>query len=72
MLSGKAGLVHIHMGTSETGLQPLLDALGVSDVPITQFLPTHMERHVAEAGSWIHKGGHLDFTAGAQASNVLL
>jgi beta-aspartyl-dipeptidase (metallo-type) len=42
MLSGKAGLVHIHTGTGPGQLQPLLDAVALSDVPIAQFLPTHM------------------------------
>lgn len=46
MLSGKAGLVYCHMGTGGSRLQPLRDALAVngSDLPITQFLPTHMSR----------------------------
>lgn len=69
MLGGKAGLVHVHMGTGEAQLQPLYDALEASDVPITQFLPTHMERNpslVNEAKRWIDHGGFVDFTAGTK------
>ena len=69
MLGGKAGLVHVHMGTGVTQLQPLYSAIEVSDVPITQFLPTHMERNpslVNAAKSWIENGGYVDFTAGSK------
>ena len=69
MLGGKAGLVHVHMGTGMTQLQPLHNAIEISDVPITQFLPTHMERNpslVNAAKSWIDQGGYVDFTAGSK------
>ena len=71
MLSGKAGLVHCHVGGGPTELQPLYDAVKISDVPITQFLPTHMERTEglwAAAAEWINRhNGCVDFTAGDQA-----
>ena len=73
MLGGKAGLVHVHMGTGEAQLQPLYGALEASDVPIAQFLPTHMERNpslVNEAKRWIEHGGCVDFTAGAKVGFV--
>ena len=69
MLGGKAGLVHVHMGTGEAQLQPLYAALEASNVPITQYLPTHMERNpslVNEAKRWIEHGGYVDFTAGTK------
>ena len=69
MLSGKAGLVHVHTGAGPSQLQPLLEACDLSDVPITQFLPTHMERNkslVAAGVDWMKKGGFCDFTAGAE------
>ena len=70
MLSGKAGVVHVHMGDGPTLLEPLSKAVAHSDMPITQFLPTHMERNLTlvEAGiDWIHAGGNIDFTAGDKA-----
>ena len=36
MLGGKAGLVHVHMGTGEVQLQPLYDAMEVSNVPMSK------------------------------------
>ena len=74
MLGGKAGLVHVHMGTGEAQLQPLYDTMEVSNVPITQFLPTHMERNpslVNAAKSWVQHGGFVDFTAGEKVCKQL-
>lgn len=65
MLSGKCGLVYCHMGAAKQGLQPLMDAVAMSDVPITQFLPTHMERTpdlINQGAKWIAAGGRLDLT----------
>ena len=65
MLSGKCGLVYCHMGAAKEGLQPLMDAVAQSDVPITQFLPTHVERTpelIDEGAKWIKAGGRVDLT----------
>ena len=67
MVGGKCGLVHVHVGTGPTRLAPLREALAASDVPIAQFLPTHMERSEAlvdEGLEWLRAGGSIDFTAG--------
>ncbi|DBA75711.1 TPA: hypothetical protein ACH3X1_010131 [Trebouxia sp. C0004] len=64
MLSGKFGLVYCHMGAAKQGLQPLMDAVAMSDVPITQF-PTHMERTpdlINQGAKWIAAGGRVDLT----------
>jgi len=44
MLGGKAGIVHVHLGEGKRGLQPIWTILEQSDIPITQFVPTHMNR----------------------------
>lgn len=65
MLSGKCGLVYCHMGAAKEGLQPLLDAVSHSDVPITQFLPTHVERTpemISEGIIWLRAGGYVNLT----------
>ncbi|KAK9915963.1 hypothetical protein WJX75_006621 [Coccomyxa subellipsoidea] len=74
MLSGKAGLVHIHTGAGPTMLEPLRQALAVSDVPITQFLPTHMDRNtnlLHDGLQWMKEGGCIDFTAGARGQEYV-
>lgn len=67
MLSGKAGLVHCHLGPGTAGLHPLRAALAASsgDLPITAFHPTHMgrsERLVQQGEGWLRDGGSLDLT----------
>jgi len=65
LLGGKAGLVHVHVGGGKAGLGPLRDVVQQTDVPITQFLPTHMGRSRAklqQALEWLRMGGYVDIT----------
>ncbi len=65
ILGGKAGLVHVHVGGGNGGLRPLLDVVQRTDVPITQFLPTHMGRarhKLQQALEWLGIGGYVDIT----------
>ena len=69
MLSGKAGLVHCHMGPGAARLAPLRDAVAASggDIPLTQFHPTHVNRSpalVADGAEWLAEGGTLDLSCG--------
>jgi beta-aspartyl-dipeptidase (metallo-type) len=43
-LSGKAGLVHVHVGAKDTRLRPIRDALDAYNVEPGWFYPTHVER----------------------------
>jgi len=40
ILSGKAGVVHIHVGNEEPGLKPLLEAIDGTDIPVEQLAPS--------------------------------
>lgn len=42
MLSGKAGIIHLHVGKGKTLLDPIWEIINKTEVPITQFHPTHM------------------------------
>jgi beta-aspartyl-dipeptidase (metallo-type) len=67
MLSGKAGLVNIHLGDGDGRLDLLQRIVHETDIPIAQFLPTHLTRNpklFEEATEWARKGGNVDFTAG--------
>lgn len=67
MLSGKAGIVHIHMGEEKAGFRPILEIVEETDIPITQFSPTHVNRSpsVLESSLEFGKaGGYLDITTG--------
>lgn len=66
MLSGKPGIVILHMGSSKRRLAPLFEALEICDVPPQNFIPTHCCRTpelVAEAVRFNKMGGTIDFTA---------
>lgn len=67
LLSGKAGIVHLHMGDYETGLDLILDIVKHSAIPVTQFIPTHVNRTsnlLAQAIDFCRMGGRIDLTAG--------
>ena len=65
MLSGKRGIVSIHMGDSKDYLSLLEKIVASTDIPITQFYPTHINRNLGllDAGKqWARKGGYIDLT----------
>jgi len=65
MLSGKAGVVNIHVGDGPTMLEPLVKVVKTSEIPITQFLPTHINRNSKLLNSsieWLSMGGFIDLT----------
>ncbi|WP_394136619.1 beta-aspartyl-peptidase [Cytobacillus oceanisediminis] len=65
MLSGKAGIVNVHVGDSFDHLKLLEEVVDKTDIPIKQFYPTHINRnpHLFEEGiCYARKGGFVDFT----------
>lgn len=65
MLSGKGGAVIVHVGDGEDKLR-LLEEIGeTTDLPIQQFIATHINRtrDLLKAGiTYAKKGGYVDFT----------
>ncbi|KLU62444.1 isoaspartyl dipeptidase [Peptococcaceae bacterium CEB3] len=67
MLGGKAGIVHLHLGEGKHGLEPVRTILNQTEIPITQFMPTHINRTyplLEEGVEFLTAGGHIDLTAG--------
>ncbi|MCK7597132.1 beta-aspartyl-peptidase [Microbulbifer sp. CAU 1566] len=65
LLSGKGGVVSVHVGDGAGQLAPLFDAVENSEIPITQFYPTHMNRNaslLADGVAFARAGGFIDFT----------
>lgn len=65
LLSGKAGIVNIHVGDSLDHLNVIEEVIEKTEIPISQFYPTHINRnhHLFEAGlKFAKKGGYIDFT----------
>lgn len=65
LLSGKGGVISIHVGGCSGRLQPLFDAVAASDIPISQFYPTHLNRNLdllQHGVEFANAGGFIDFT----------
>jgi len=66
MLGGKAGLVHLHMGAGSRRLDPVIRMVQETEIPIGQFLPTHLNRTrtlMEHAIEFAKLGGNIDITA---------
>jgi beta-aspartyl-dipeptidase (metallo-type) len=66
LMSGKAGILHLHVGDGERGLQPIRDALDRSEIPASVFHPTHVNRRRAlfeEALALAERGCTVDVTS---------
>ena len=76
LISGKAGVLVMHMGSGVNRLRHVLDAVRETDIPVRTFWPTHMRRSpelIDEGVEFIALGGTIDFTAtedGAVAATV--
>jgi beta-aspartyl-dipeptidase (metallo-type) len=66
LMSGKAGIVHLHVGDGPRGLEPVRQALDRSELPPAVFNPTHVNRRRAlfdEAMALTERGCTIDITA---------
>jgi len=66
MISGKAGIVVLHMGDDKHGLEPVREALERTSIPIKTFQPTHVARKkhlLQQALDFAKEGGFIDITA---------
>ena len=67
MLSGKAGIVVLHMGDGKKGLQPVREILEETEIPMKTIRPTHVNRReelLIEAFDYAKAGGKIDLTCG--------
>jgi beta-aspartyl-dipeptidase (metallo-type) len=68
ILSGKAGVLNIHLGDGEAGLGLIREIIATTEIPYAQFLPTHVnrnERLFQESIEYALAGGFIDLTASA-------
>lgn len=66
MLSGKAGVVNMHLGDGEDCLKMLYEITKNGEIPKTQIIPTHVNRNkrlFKEAIEWAKQGGIMDVTS---------
>jgi len=66
LITGKAGILHLHLGDGERGLQMIRDALATSEIPARVFNPTHINRRrplFEESLGLAKQGCFVDITA---------
>jgi beta-aspartyl-dipeptidase (metallo-type) len=66
LMTGKAGIVHLHLGDGERGLELVRRAIAESELPASVFNPTHVNRRKAlfeEACDLAKLGSVVDVTA---------
>lgn len=71
MLSGKPGLITLHMGDDKRALEPVFEALERTSIPIKTFQPTHVGRSAKlqdDAFRFAKMGGTIDITCGQSES----
>ena len=67
IMSGKGGAVMVHIGEGEKRLEPFLCVACSSDIPLKQFIPTHLNRSenvLEQAIAYGRQGGRIDITSG--------
>ncbi|MGI6345365.1 MAG: beta-aspartyl-peptidase [Bacillota bacterium] len=75
LLGGKPGLFHFHVGAGPRGIQPIFDILESTELPISMFTPTHMNRNQAllqQGARFARQGGVVDITSGPNAHKGIL
>ncbi len=66
LLTGKAGILHLHLGNGPRGLAQVREAIDASEIPAAVFNPTHVNRRRAlfeEAIDLARRGCTIDITA---------
>ena len=74
MLGGKVGIVHVHLGDGPDGLDPVNKVIERGNIPIGQFLPTHVSRSpmLLEQGiDLVRRGGSIDLNPSEDESGTL-
>ncbi|MCR8743856.1 beta-aspartyl-peptidase [Romboutsia lituseburensis] len=67
MISGKAGILVVHMGDGEKGLGPIIESLDNSEIPARTIRPTHVNRNeklLLQSFDFAKRGGIIDLTCG--------
>ena len=65
ILAGKAGVINVHLGDSPRCMDLIERVIEETEIPATQFIPTHVNRNAAlfeKAIAYAKKGGTIDFT----------
>ena len=67
MISGKCGILQMHIGDGKKGLMPVFDIVNDSEIPVDNLLPTHVNRNslvYKQSIEYAKNGGFIDITTG--------
>ncbi|ERJ12889.1 beta-aspartyl-peptidase [Haloplasma contractile] len=73
LVSGKPGIVTLHMGDDPARFNMILDVLEETSIPIKHFRPTHVARTdelFEDALIFLEQGGYIDLTVGIRLDRV--
>jgi len=73
LLSGKAGIVNVHLGYGERGLEYLVNMAKKTEIPIKQAIPTHINRNNTLFNKGIEfakMGGIIDLTTSSDPDHL--
>jgi len=71
LLTGKAGVMHFHLGDGERRLELLERAISETEIPARVFHPAHVNRNLdlfAASCQLLQRGGYIDITAFPQGT----
>lgn len=71
LISGKAGVLHMHTGASPIGIEMIMDIVKTTDIPAFHFRPTHLIRHIDQAVEFTKMRGYADFTTKADTASQM-
>lgn len=73
LLSGKSGVINVHLGEGMRRLKYLFDLLEKTEIPPEQLLPTHINRNLElfKMGmEYVDKGGYIDLTTSCDLEHM--
>ena len=62
LVAGKPGVLHLHTGAAPEGIEPIMDIVRTTDIPVYHFRPTHMGRRPEQVVEFTKMGGYADIT----------
>lgn len=73
LLSGKSGVVNVHLGGGKSKLDYLFKLIEETEIPSTQLIPTHINRNTVlfnEGLEYVRKGGYIDLTTSSDPKHL--
>lgn len=70
LLAKKPGVVHMHTGRGKKGYGDVMKIVEETDIPVSQFRPTHVNIETPYTREFAAAGGYLDFTSGIRTEQT--